>query len=150
MNNWWSLAILSGAGLASRNVLLKLANVKIDPAMAAMVLSVSMAITSIAFMLFSRFYQARLENAVENPVNWNLAGILPAALAGIGLAAANILLVFSYKAGGSAALVGVLQTLCAIGITMLVGVFLLNETIRPMQFAGAIVALAGIFLIIKG
>ncbi len=150
MNNWWALAILSGAGLASRNVLLKLANVKIDPAMAALVLSVSMAITSIAFMFANRFYAARLENAVENPMNWNMAGIIPAAFAGIGLAAANILLVFSYKAGGSAALVGVLQTLCAVSITMIVGVFLLNEIIRPAQILGAMIALVGMFLIIKG
>lgn len=150
MNNWWTLAILSGAGLASRNVLLKLANFKIDPAMAAMVLSVSMAITSIAFMLFTRFYQTRLETAAENPMNWSLAGILPAAFAGIGLAAANILLVFSYKAGGSAALVGVLQNICAVSITMIVGVFLLNEIIRPAQIIGAFIALTGMFLIIKG
>ncbi len=150
MNNWWLLALLSGTGLASRNVLLKLANVKIDPAMAAMVLSVSMAITSIAFMLANRLYVSRLEDAAQNPVNWNIAGILPAVFAGIGLAAANILLVFSYKAGGTAALVGIMQNIAAVGVTMLVGYLLLGEVIRPMQMAGVAVALVGLFLIIKG
>ncbi len=150
MNNWWALALLSGAGLASRNVLLKIANFKIDPAMAAMVLSVSMAISSIIFMLANRTYQARLENAVEATANWNIAGIIPAAVAGIGLAAANILLVFSYKAGGTAALVGIMQNIAAVGVTMMVGYLLLGEVIRPMQMAGVAIALAGIFLIIRG
>lgn len=150
MNNWWTLALLSGAGLASRNILLKIANFKIDPALAAMVLSVSMAITSIAYLFYNRWTAARIETAVENASTWNIQGIIPATLAGIGLAAANILLVYSYKAGGAAALVGVLQTICAVGVTMIVGVFLLNEAIRPAQIAGAVIALAGLFLIIRG
>lgn len=150
MSYWWALALMSGAGLASRNILLKMANFKIDPALAAMVLSISMALTSIAYLLYDRFTAARLENAVENVSSWNIQGIIPAALAGIGLAAANILLVFSYKAGGSAALVGIMQNLCAVTLTMIVGIFLLNEVIRPAQMLGAVVALAGLFLIIRG
>lgn len=101
-------------------------------------------------MLVNRFYQARLETAVENPMNWNMAGIIPAAFAGIGLAAANILLVFSYKAGGTAALVGIMQNIAAVGMTMLVGYLLLGEVIRPVQMAGVAVALVGLFFIIKG
>lgn len=144
-NFWWIFALLSGLGLAGRNVLMKTATTKTDPALAAMVLSVSMAVVSIGFMLYNRL--ARTGDAVTGPVD--MGGVIMALIAGISLAAANIFLAYSYKAGGGAGIVAILQNGFSISLTLLIGVLFLSEIIRPQQAIGIALAMAGIFLIVK-
>lgn len=146
MNNfWWIFALLSGLGLAGRNVLMKTATGKTDPALAAMVLSVSMAVVSIGYLVYNRL--TRQGEVVAGPVD--MGGIIMALVAGVSLAAANIFLAYSYKAGGGAGVVAILQNGFSISLTLLIGVLLLSEVIRPQQAIGIALAMAGIFLIVK-
>lgn len=146
MNNfWWIFAVLSGLGLAGRNVLMKTASAKIDPALAAMVLSVSMAAVGVGFLVFSRV--PRQGGPISVPVDWQ--GVAMAMVAGISLAAANIFLAYSYKEGGGAGVVAILQNGLSISVTILIGALFLSETIRPQQMIGIALAVIGIFLIVK-
>ena len=146
MSIWWVLALLSGLGLAGRNILMKTASYKTDPALAAMVLSVSMAVVSIAYLVYAR--ASKHESIVPTgPLDWT--GITMAALAGVSLASANIFLAFSYSSGGGAGLVSILQNAISISFTIAIGVLLLNEVIRPHQVFGIVLAFAGILLIVK-
>jgi drug/metabolite transporter (DMT)-like permease len=143
---WWLFAILSGAGLAGRNVLMKTANQAVDPAMASMVLALSMAVSSVAFLIVNRL--SRNEPVFVAPGSWS--GVTMAAVAGISLAAANILLSFAYKSGGGAGLTGIMQNGVSLSLTLLIGVLLLNETIHPLQMAGIGFAVIGVFMIVRG
>jgi uncharacterized membrane protein len=146
MNNfWWIIALLSGFGLAGRNVLMKTATGKTDPALAAMVLSVSMAVVSIGFLVYQR--ASRAEPLVTGSVDYT--GIGMALIAGVSLAAANIFLAYSYKEGGGAGVVAILQNGFSISLTLLIGVLFLSEIIKPQQMIGIALAMAGIFLIVK-
>lgn len=148
MSLWWALALLSGLGLAGRNVLMKTASDRIDPALAAMVLSVSMAVVSIGYLLWQRTSKGTNATPIfSGPQDWS--GIAFAGIAGISLACANIFLAYSYKSGGGAGLVAILQNGFSISITLLIGVLFLHEVIRPQQMLGIALAMAGIFLIVK-
>lgn len=63
---------------------------------------------------------------------------------------ANIFLAFSYKAEGPASLVAIIQNGFSISLTILIGVLLLGETIRPVQILGIFAAITGIVMIIRG
>jgi drug/metabolite transporter (DMT)-like permease len=146
MTHWWLLAILSGMGLAGRNVLFKMSSGRIDGAVAALVLSLSMSVVATGYYL----YQRTSEKLPIIPSDQNLQGLGLACLAGISLAAANIFLAYTYKAGGGAGLTGIIQNGVSLGLTILIGVLLLNEAIRPVQALGIATAVAGILLIVKG
>lgn len=146
MGVWWALAILSGMGLAGRNVLFKMAGDKIDGAVAALVLSLSMSAVAIGYYI----YQRTAGKLPLMPQEQNPQGLMLACVAGISLAAANIFLAYTYKAGGGAGLTGIIQNGVSLGLTILIGCLLLNETMRPLQMAGAAAAVIGIFLIVKG
>ena len=143
---WWVLAIVSGLGLAGRNILFKLSNDRLDAAYAALVLSLSM--TAVAgFYYVYRRYMADLPIL---PHDQSLSGAVFAAGAGISLAVANIFLAYAYRSGGNASLTALLQNGAALALTVLLGVFLLNEVIRPMQVLGILAVIIGTALIIKG
>lgn len=144
---WWIFALLSGLGLAGRNVLMKTATGKTDPALAAMVLSVSMAVVSIGFLVWQRV--SKSEPLIGGGTQTDMAGIAMALIAGVSLAAANIFLAYSYKEGGGAGTVAILQNGFSISLTLLVGVLFLSEIIKPHQMVGIALAMAGIFLIVK-
>lgn len=143
---WWIFALLSGLGLAGRNVLMKTATGKIDPALAAMVLSVSMAVVSVGFLIWQRLSKSE---PLIGGGQADMAGIAIALIAGVSLAAANIFLVYSYKEGGGAGVVAILQNGFSISLTLLVGALFLSEIIKPQQMVGIALAMAGIFLIVK-
>lgn len=146
MNNlWWIFALISGLGLASRNVSMKVASFRIDPALMAMVLSLSMAVVSIGFLVYQRASR-------QEPFTFGAAdmgGIVLTIFAGAALAAANIFLAYSYKEGGDAGLVAILQNGFSISLTLLIGVLFLSEIIKPQQMVGIALAMLGIFLIVK-
>jgi drug/metabolite transporter (DMT)-like permease len=73
-----------------------------------------------------------------------------ALVAGVSLAAANIFLSFSYRSGGAAGLVGIMQNGVSLSLTLLIGVLLLHEVVRPIQMAGIGFAALGVFMIIRG
>ncbi|MBU6235414.1 MAG: EamA family transporter [Alphaproteobacteria bacterium] len=146
MNVWWFLAIMSGMGLAGRNVLFKMAGVKIDSAVAALVLSLSMSAVAIVYYLYQRT-SAKLPLI---PGEQTPQGLALACVAGFSLAAANIFLAYTYKAGGNAGLTGIIQNGVSLGLTILIGCLFLGETMRPLQMAGMAAAVLGIFLIVKG
>jgi drug/metabolite transporter (DMT)-like permease len=146
MGAWWVLAIISGMGLAGRNVLFKMAGGKIDGAVAALVLSLSMSVVAVGYYIFQRTH----EKLPLWPGEQNTHGLLLACAAGFSLAAANIFLAYTYKAGGGAGLTGILQNGVSLGLTILIGVLVLGEVIRPMQAAGIAAAVIGILMIVKG
>lgn len=117
-----------------------------DAAMGALVLSLSMAAVSIGYYVWSRLSAG--EQILSGTINkW---GVICAAIAGVGVAGANIFLAHSYKSGGDASLVAVLQNGFSISVTILVGVLLLGEVIRPLQAVGIACAFIGIILIARG
>ncbi|MEM6782044.1 MAG: EamA family transporter [Pseudomonadota bacterium] len=144
---WWLLAMMSGVGLATRNILFKVANAKIDPALGAVVLSVSMGLATIAYFIGQRAISG--EPFIPEG-GMNMQGVMLAAVSGLGVAGANIFLAYAYKAGGQASLVGLLQNGFSLTLTILIGVLVLSEVIKPMQGVGIILALVGMFFIIKG
>lgn len=149
MNNlWWIFALLSGLGLAGRNVFMKTATTKTDPALAAMVMSVSMAVVSIGFLVYQRLSKDQ-PLITGDAVKPDIAAISLALIAGVSLALANIFLAYSYKEGGGAGVVAVLQNGLSISLTILIGVLFLSEIIKPMQMVGIALAVTGIFLIVK-
>jgi len=145
MNYWWIFALISGIGLAGRNILMKVANVRLDPALASMVLAASMAVTSIGFLIVQRMGK----QGALIPPGTNIGAVAVAALAGVALAGANIFLSFAYKAGGSAGLIGILQNGLSLSLTILLSVLFLSEVIKPVQVLGAVFAVTGIILIVR-
>lgn len=146
MSVWWILAIISGMGLAGRNVLFKMAGEKLDGSVAALVLSLSMTICAFLYYL----YQRSAAKLPLIPSEQSGQGLLLAAIAGVSLAAANIFLAYTYKAGGSAGLTAIIQNGISLGLTVLIGCLLLGEVMRPIQMLGALAAVIGIFMIAKG
>lgn len=145
LNQWWILAMVSGAGLATRNLLFKKVNLKLDAPFAALVLAGTMTIVSLAYYLYQRQISGE---------PWILPGSSPtaiwmAALAGAGVAFANITLAYAYKAGGYASLTALLQNGFALTVTIVLGALLLGELIKPLQFIGIILVFCGIYLITK-
>lgn len=139
------LAMISGSGLAFRNVLFKEASNKIDAPMAALLLSLSMSMVAIAYFVFQRVSEGKPFIS-----DVNTGGVFLAVLAGFSLAGANIFLAMSYKAGGMASLVSLLQNGIALSLTILIGVLFLNEGIKTVQVFGILTMALGIFLISKG
>ncbi|NBX67103.1 MAG: hypothetical protein EBQ96_08925 [Proteobacteria bacterium] len=146
MSIWWVLAIISGIGLVGRNILFKMSGDKIDGSVAALVLSLSMSAIAIGYYLFQRT-SAKLPLI---PHDQNPQGLMLACIAGISLAAANIFLAYTYKAGGGAALTAIIQNGVSLGLTILIGSLLLGEVVRPMQMLGIGATIIGTFLIIRG
>lgn len=144
---WWALALISGAGLATRNILFKVANAKIDPAMGAVILSISMGAVTILYFIGQRIASGE---PIMPTDGLNAQGVLLAAISGVGVAGANIFLAYAYKAGGQASLVGLLQNGFSLMLTVAIGVLILAEIIKPMQAAGIVLAAIGMFLIIRG
>ena len=108
--HWGILAAVSGMGLATRNITFKLASDKVDAAMGALILSISMALVTIGFVLFQRFASSgETASFYLTPKGFALA-----AVAGTGVAFANIFLALTYKADGPASLVAIL------GIVMMI------------------------------
>lgn len=146
LSYWWVLALISGLGLATRNIMFKVGSGHMDAALGSMILSLSMALVSIGYFLWSRL-------SVGEPLfsgNTSAWGALCAIVAGVGVAGANIFLAHSYKAGGEASLVAILQNGFSISVTILIGLLVLGEVIRPLQALGIICAFAGIIMIAKG
>ena len=146
MNYWWSLAFISGLGLASRNVLFKAVNTKLDVAFAAFMLSVGM-------VLASGIYYGIQKSVAQEPFIPSSLPLWPLVIcliAGIGNAVGNIFLALAYKQGGYAGLVAILQYSTAITVTLVIGYLFMSEVIKPMQLAGIVLAFAGVGLIIKG
>ena len=147
MHFWWIFALLSGLGLAGRNVFMKTATAKTDPALAAMVMSVSMAVVSIGFLVYQR---ASKGQPVLTPFDKaDFPALALALIAGVSLALANIFLAYSYKSGGGAGVVAILQNGLSISLTILIGVLFLSEIIKPAQMVGIALAVTGILLIEK-
>ena len=143
---WWVLALISGLGLATRNIMFKVGSGHMDAALGSLILSLSMAIVSIAYFIGQRI-------GANEPFfsgNTNMKGALCAIIAGAGVAGANIYLAHAYKAGGNASTVAVLQNGFSISVTILVGMLVLGEVIRPLQALGILLAFGGIVLIAKG
>ena len=143
---WWVLALISGLGLATRNIMFKVGSGHMDPALGSLILSLSMAVISIGYFVWNRV-------SLGQPFftgDMSMKGALCATIAGIGVAGANIFLAHSYTAGGPASLVAILQNGFSISITILIGVLLLGEVIRPAQAVGILLAFSGIVLIAKG
>lgn len=147
MGLWWALAMISGAGLATRNVLFKVANARIDPALGALIMSVSMGLFTVAYFIGQRV-TAGQPMLPEGGVN--MQGVMLAAISGVGVGFANIFLAYAYKSGGNASLVAMLQNGMSLGLTVLIGVLVLSEIIRPMQGLGIAIAMLGMFMIIRG
>ncbi len=143
---WWVLALVSGLGLATRNIMFKVGSGHMDAALGSLILSLSMATVSIAYSVGQRV-------GANEPFfagNTNMKGALCAVLAGVGVAGANIFLAHAYKAGGNASTVAVLQNGFSISVTILIGLLALGEVIRPVQALGILCAFAGIVMIAKG
>jgi len=146
LSYWWVFALISGLGLATRNIMFKVGSGHMDAAMGALVLSISMSAVSIGYFIWSRLQAG--EQILSGTIStW---GIIYATIAGAGVAGANIFLAHSYKAGGDASLVAVLQNGFSISVTILIGILLLGEVIKPLQALGIVLAFAGIILIARG
>ncbi len=146
LSYWWLLALISGLGLATRNIMFKVGSGHMDAAMGALILSISMAVVSIGYFIWSRVSVG--EQILSGTINkW---GVICAIIAGAGVAGANIFLAHSYKSGGDASLVAVLQNGFSISVTILIGMLLLGEVIKPLQALGIGFAFLGIILIAKG
>ena len=145
-NQWWALAMISGAGLATRNLLFKVANEKLDLAFSAFVLSLSMALVSLLYLLGQRF----ATHTPIMPASYDTKSLAMCGIAGAGVGFANITLAAAYGAGGVSSLVAILQNGFAIAATVAVGCLLLGEVIRPVQALGILCAFGGIVMIVRG
>lgn len=143
MNTWWLFAILSGAGLATRNLSFKAVGGQIDAAFAALILSIAMTVITAGYYVMNRMNSG----APMIPTNVQTQPLLLCILAGAGVAAANILLALAYKQGGYASLTAILQNGFSIVVTILLGFLLLSEIIRPMQMLGILVTFGGMMMI---
>ena len=138
--------MVSGAGLATRNLLFKKVNLKLDAPFAALVLALAMTFVSAAYYVYHRYTTGTpwYEAGTDQTAMWL------AAIAGAGVAFANITLAFAYKAGGFASLTALLQNGFALTVTIVLGALLLGEMIRPVQMVGILAVFAGIVLITRG
>tara|TARA_B100000508_G_scaffold131732_1_gene120072 strand:- start:547 stop:990 length:444 start_codon:yes stop_codon:yes gene_type:complete len=143
MNTWWLFAIISGAGLATRNLSFKAAGGQIDAALAALVLSIAMTVVSVGYYAVNRFHTAQ----PFLPENVPMQPLMLCIVAGIGVAAANIFLALAYKQGGYASLTAILQNGFSIVVTLTLGFLLLSEVIKPMQLLGILVTFGGMWMI---
>lgn len=146
LNTWYALAMISGAGLATRNLLFKKVNHQLDAPFAALVLALAMTAVSVAYYVFQR--QSSGQAWIAPNTDYTAVGL--AAIAGAGVAMANITLAFAYKAGGFASLTALLQNGFALTVTIVLGALLLGEVIKPTQFIGIALVFGGIFLITRG
>jgi len=146
LNTWYILAMISGAGLATRNLLFKGVNMKLDAPFAALVLSLSMTFVSVFYFVYKRLSTGEPWMAPNTDIN----AVMLACVAGAGVAFANITLAFAYKAGGYASLTALLQNGFALTVTIVLGALLLGEMIKPMQMLGILFVFGGIFLITRG
>lgn len=146
LSYWWVLALISGLGLATRNIMFKVGSGHMDAALGALILSLSMASVTIGYFIWSRLSH----NQPFFDGNMSMKGAACAIIAGVGVAGANIFLAQSYAAGGQASLVAILQNGFSISVTILVGLLVLGEVIRPMQAVGIACAFAGIVMIARG
>ncbi|NQZ14511.1 MAG: hypothetical protein HRT94_06795 [Alphaproteobacteria bacterium] len=146
MNTWWILAIMSGAGLATRNLSFKAAGGQIDAALAALILAIAMTVVSAGYYIINRMQTAQ----PFIPESVAMQPMLLCVLAGVGVAAANILLALAYKQGGYASLTAILQNGFSIVVTLMLGFLLLSEVIRPMQLLGILVTFGGMWMVTKG
>jgi len=146
LSYWWVLALISGLGLATRNIMFKVGSGYMDAALGALILSFSMAIVSIGYFVWSRMANSQPFFTGDTSIK----GALCAIIAGVGVAGANIFLAQSYVAGGQASLVAILQNGFSISVTILIGMLVLGEVIRPVQAAGIACAFVGIIMIAKG
>ena len=144
---WWVLALISGLGLATRNIMFKVGSGHMDAAMGSLILSLSMAVVSIIYFVSVR---VSANEALFAAGKTNMKGALCAIIAGAAVAGANIFLAHSYKAGGQASTVAILQNGFSISVTLLIGMLVLGEVIRPLQAVGILLAFAGIVMIAKG
>ncbi len=146
INTWYILAMVSGMGLATRNLLFKKVNHQLDAPFAALVLALAMTFVSVAYYVFNR----QTTSAPWVQPNTDHYAVMLCAVAGAGVAMANITLAYAYKAGGFASLTALLQNGFALTVTIALGALLLGEVIRPMQFVGIGLVFGGIFLITRG
>lgn len=145
LNTWWILAMVSGAGLATRNLLFKGVNAKLDAPFAALVLAAAMTAVSLVYFIYQRITSGQPWLAPNTDMN----AVALAGVAGAGVALANITLAFAYKAGGYASLTALLQNGFALTVTIVLGAALLGEFIKPMQMLGIACMFVGIFLITR-
>lgn len=138
--------MVSGLGLATRNIMFKVGSGHMDAALGALILSLSMALVSVGYYIWDRLHKSL--SVISTDIDGR--GLLYAIIAGAGVAGANIFLAHSYKVGGPASLVAVLQNGFSISVTILIGMLLLGEVIRPVQAAGIFCAFAGIIMIARG
>lgn len=146
LSAWWLLAGISGLGLATRNLLFKVVNSKMDVALAAFILSLGMFAVAAGYLVWERV----TEKAPLVPQNLDVKAGLICLVAGAAVAFANIFLAAAYKADGFASLVAILQNGVAITVTVVIGALLLGEFVKPIQLAGIVLAFAGMALIVKG
>jgi drug/metabolite transporter (DMT)-like permease len=146
MNYWWVLAIVSGLGLSTRNILFKTVSTKLDAAFSALVLAIGMTVVSVIYYMIQR--SVAQEPFV--PTTIPLQPTILCLIAGAGVAFANIFLALAYKQGGYASLVAILQNGAAITVTLLIGYLFLAEVVKPMQIVGIVFAFVGVAIIVKG
>jgi drug/metabolite transporter (DMT)-like permease len=146
MNYWWVLAIVSGLGLSTRNILFKTVSTKLDAAFSALVLAIGMTVVSVIYYMVQR--SVAQEPFV--PTTIPLQPTILCLIAGAGVAFANIFLALAYKQGGYASLVAILQNGAAITVTLLIGYLFLAEVVKPMQIVGIVFAFVGVAIIVKG
>jgi drug/metabolite transporter (DMT)-like permease len=146
MNYWWVLAIVSGLGLSTRNILFKTVSTKLDAAFSALVLAIGMTVVSVVYYMIQR--SVAQEPFV--PTTIPLQPTILCLIAGAGVAFANIFLALAYKQGGYASLVAILQNGAAITVTLLIGYLFLAEVVKPMQIVGIVFAFVGVAIIVKG
>lgn len=146
LNTWWILAIISGAGLATRNLSFKAAGGQIDAALAALILSIAMTVVSVGYYAINRMQTAQ----PFMPETIAMQPMLLCVLAGVGVAFANIMLALAYKQGGYASLTAILQNGFSIVVTITLGFLLLSEVIKPMQLLGILVTFGGMWMVTKG
>ncbi len=137
--------MISGGGLAVRNVLFKVVNPKVDAAFASLLLALAMALASGAYYI----YQRTVTGAPLIPPTADPKAIWLAAAAGFGVAFANITLAYTYKMGGQVSLTALLQNGFSLTMTIVIGALLLGEVITLKQFMGIALVFGGIFLITK-
>ncbi|MFN3701233.1 MAG: EamA family transporter [Alphaproteobacteria bacterium] len=146
LNTWYVLAMISGAGLATRNLLFKGVSTKLDAALAALILAGAMTLVSLIYYVYKRLSTGEAWVAADTDMN----AVSMAAIAGIGVAVANITLAFAYKAGGFASLTALLQNGFSITVTLILGALFLGEIIKPIQLLGILVVFLGVFMVTKG
>lgn len=146
MNYWWVLAIVSGLGLSTRNILFKTVSTKLDAAFSALVLAIGMTVVSVIYYMIQR--SVAQEPFV--PTTIPLQPTILCLIAGAGVAFANIFLALAYKQGGYASLVAILQNGAAITVTLLIGYLFLAEVVKPIQIVGIVFAFVGVAIIVKG